>query len=139
VIVVVVVIVPIVLGAIMYVMVSGLVGSTPNDYGGPNIHLGQAEPSAGNVWRVTVAGVSSAEPLFLFMVMLWEDFSPWLEIDPLAEGTYANVSFVDLDGGGTLSTGDYFDVTCSPDSDYELLVIWRETGSLKAEESWRTP
>lgn len=131
------IIVPIILSAVLYFMVSGLIGAPPDDHR-PGVQLGDAEPSAGNVWRVTVAYVSHAEPLFQFRIILYEDVTLRSEMNPLAEGTFGNLSFFDLDGGGTLSAGDFFSVTCNPESEYELTVIWRESGNLMAYEYWRT-
>jgi hypothetical protein len=131
------VVVPIVLGAVLYIMVSGLIGTSQDGFE-PVVQLGQADPSAGNLWRVQVAGVSEAERLYRFRVILLEDDTLRSEIDPLAEGTFGNLSFVDLDGGGTLSTGDFFSVTCGPMSEYRLTIIWRDSGNLVGEETWAT-
>jgi len=131
------VVVPIVMAFVMYVMVSGLIGE---DFGPreANIQLGAPELSAGNQWSVAVAGVSTPEPLYDFEVILLEN-GTWLDsIYPLVEGTPPPLSFTDLEGGHSLTAGDFFTITCKPGSHYELLIIWDVSGNEVGSEDWYT-
>jgi len=131
------IIVPLILSAVLYIMVSGLIGEDmgPRE---PSIQLGAPEASAGNLWRVNVAGVSDREPLYQFRALLMEN-GTWLEeIDPLVEGTPPPLSFTDLDGGYSLSSGDFFTITCKRGSHYELVIIWRVSDNKVGGEDWYT-
>ena len=130
------IIVPLILSAVLYVMVSGLIGAGgPYD---PDVQLGVPEASAGNQWRVDVVWVSYPEPLHQFKVILLEN-GTWLgELDPLVEGTPAPLSFTDLEGGRSLTSGDFFTVTCKSGSYYDLVIIWRASNSEVGGEHWYT-
>jgi len=131
------IIVPLILSAVLYIMVSGLIGE---DIGSrePNIQLGAPTASAGNQWSVDVAGVSEAESLYRFRALLMENGTLLDELNPLAEGTSPPLSFTDLDGGRSLTAGDFFTIICEPGSSYELVIIWRDTGNVKASVDWET-
>lgn len=136
VVVVILVVVPVILSFVLYIMVSGLIGGT--DGLEPNIQLGAPEASAANQWRVDVAGTSSVEPLHQFKVILLEN-GTWLdELDPLVEGTPAPLSFTDLVGERSLTSGDFFTITCKPGSHYDLVIIWRASDSEVGAEHWYT-
>jgi hypothetical protein len=131
------IIVPLILSAVLYIMVSGLIGEDMSPHE-PNIQLSAPTSSAGNLWRVDVAGVSDSEPLYEFRALLMEN-GTWLdELDPLAEGTPAPLSFTDLAGGRTLTAGDSFTITCKPGSYYELVIIWRVSDNKVGGEDWYT-
>ncbi|MCJ2555835.1 MAG: hypothetical protein LN415_01840 [Candidatus Thermoplasmatota archaeon] len=126
----------VVMSAVLYVMVSGLIG-----YDGsyePVVILDVPELSAGNQWSVAVAGVSSFELLDDFEAILLEN-GTWLDrIAPLDEGTPPPLSFTDVDGGYSLSVGDFFTITCKPGSHYELVILWRASSSKVGGEDWYT-
>ncbi len=130
------IIVPLILSVVLYVMVSGLIGGT--DGLEPNIQLGAPTSSAGNQWRVDVAGVSSVEPLHQFKVILLEN-GTWVdEIDPLSDWLSPPLSFTDLVGGRSLTSGDFFTITCKPGSHYELVIIWKASSHKIGGEEWYT-
>jgi len=131
------VVVPVILSFVLYIMVSGLIGEDmgPRE---PNIHLGAPEASAGNLWRVNVAGVSDSEPLYQFWALLMENGTLLDELYPLAEGTPSPLSFADLDGLCSLTAGDFFTITCKPGSYYELVIIWRVSDNKVGGEDWYT-
>ena len=130
------IIVPLILSAVLYIMVSGLIGDgQPHE---PIVILDVPELSAGNQWSVDVAGISSLEPLYDFEVILLEN-GTWLDrIDPLEEWTPPPLSFTDLDGGRSLSVGDFFTITCKPGSHYELVILWKASSSKVGGEDWYT-
>ena len=130
------IIVPLILSVVLYIMVSGLIdGGQPYE---PVVVMDVPELSAGNQWSVRVAGVSTLEPLQQFKVIILEN-GTWLEeIDPLTEGTPPPLSFTDLDGGRSLSAGDFFTIPCKPGSHYELLIIWRVSDNKIGGEDWYT-
>ena len=126
---------PIILSAIMYVMVSGLIGGTMT--GEPNVQLASPHASGTNQYRVAVAGVSEPRELYNFKAVLLKDYQLLEEMRPIGSPT-ANMTFTDLDGGGTLSVGDYFIITCDPGSEYTLSVIWQASGNERGNASWHT-
>lgn len=130
------IIVPVILSAVLYFMVSGLIGDgQPHE---PVVILDVPELSAGNQWSVAVAGISSFELLDDFEAILLEN-GTWLDrIAPLDEGTPPPLSFTDLDGGYSLSVGDFFTITCKPGSSYDLIIIWRASNSEVGAEHWYT-
>ena len=130
------IIVPLILGAVLYIMVSGLIG--PDGSYEPDVILGAPTSSAGNQWRVDVAGVSYREPLYDFEVILLENGTLLDRIAPLEEGTPPPLSFTDLDGGYSLTAGDFFTITCKPGSSYDLVIIWRASSSEVGAEHWYT-
>jgi len=130
------IIVPLILSVVLYVMVSGLIGVGGPDE--PYVQLVAREPSAGNQWRVDVAGVSYRETLYDFEVILLENGTLLDRIAPLEEGTPPPLSFTDLDGGYSLSVGDFFTITCKPGSYYDLVIIWRSSNSEVGGEHWYT-
>lgn len=128
----------VVLAAVLYVMVSGLIGGTTTAE--PNVQFQAADNTANNTWTVTVAGVSEALELGKFKAVLLKDaVQDGAAMDPLADGsTVGNIHFNDLDGGGKLSVGDYFTITTETGKDYKLSVIWKESGNERGSESWPT-
>lgn len=127
----------VVLAAVLYVMVSGLIGGTTTAE--PNVQFSAATSSANDTWTVTVAGVSEAKELGSFKAVLTKDAAQDSNLDPLAHGsTSGNIHFSDLDGGGKLSVGDYFTITTTTGSNYKLSVIWKESGNERGSESWET-
>ena len=130
------IIVPLILSAVLYVMVSGLIGEGQSHE--PVVILDVPELSAGNQWSVAVAGISSFELLDDFEAILLEN-GTWLDrIAPLEEGTPPPLSFTDMDGGYSLSVGDFFTITCKPGSHYDLVIIWRASDHKVGGEDWYT-
>ncbi|MEW5936474.1 MAG: archaellin/type IV pilin N-terminal domain-containing protein [Candidatus Thermoplasmatota archaeon] len=115
----------VVLTAVLYVMVSGYMGGTTG--GEPYVML-TAGSSLGD--RVDVA-VDRAEPLHMYKVYLYINETRDLasSMETLTPGSFGNLTFIDGDGGGRLSTGDTFNITLVPGTRYELLVFWKQTGA----------
>jgi len=124
----------VVLAAVLYVMVSGLIGGTTASE--PNVQLAQADGQGDNQWKIDIAGVSESKDIDSFKAILLKDGAPWKTLDPLGSGTEDNVTFTDLGGESKLTTGDYFLVQCDPGSSYELSVAWKDSGNVKGSESW---
>ncbi len=123
-----------VLAAVLYVMVSGLIGGTTASE--PNVQLAQADGQGGNVWKIDVAGVSESKDVDSFKAIILKNGAVWKTLDPLGSGTVANVTFTDLGGESKLTSGDYFLVDCESGASYELSVAWRDSGNVKGSESW---
>lgn len=123
----------VVLAAVLYVMVSGLIGGTTASE--PNVQLAQASGQGGNQWKIDIAGVSESKDIDSFKAILLKDGALWKTLDPLS-GSATNVTFTDLGGESKLTTGDYFLVQCDPGSSYELSVAWRDSGNVKGSEAW---
>jgi hypothetical protein len=89
-------------------------------------------------WDVSVVGVSWVTDLDDFEVIIRENRTTIHTWDPLALTATGDHLFTDLDGGGGLSIGDYFTVACKPNSEYELVVFWRDSGNAKGSAEWET-
>ena len=124
----------VVLAAVLYVMVSGLIGGTTASE--PNVQAAQAESQGGDVWKIDIAGVSESKDINSFKAIVLKDGAVWKTLDPLGTGSVANITFTDLGGEGKLTSGDYFLVDCESGASYELNVAWRDSGNVKGSESW---
>jgi FlaG/FlaF family flagellin (archaellin) len=84
--------------------------------------------------------VSAADvrPMSAFQVRLWVDGSvdDASTMSPVAAGTAGNVTYVDLDGGGTITEGDTVHVQTAPGRAYVLLLFWKST--LMDRDEWST-
>jgi flagellin-like protein len=123
----------VVLAAVLYVMVSGLIGGTTASE--PNVQLSQADGQGNDLWKINIAGVSESKEVDSFKALITKDGALWKTLDPLS-GTESNVTFTDLGGESKLTTGDYFLVQCDPGANYELSVAWRDSGNVKGSEVW---
>lgn len=124
----------VVLAAVLYVMVSGLIGGTTASE--PNVQLAQADGQGANVWKINVAGVSESKDADSFKAIVLKNGVLWRTLDPLDTGSATNITYTDLGGEGKLTTGDYFLVTVDPGASYELNVAWRDSGNVKGSEAW---
>ncbi len=120
----------VVIGALL--VIPPPVGSTCCE---PNVALASRDP----VGQVMVAGVSETRDLENFKAILLKNGTVEDEMDPLMDDMFTtHMFFIDLDGLGTLSVGDYFIVTCDPGSSYELLIVWKDSGNVRGSEEWET-
>jgi hypothetical protein len=136
--------------AVLFVAVAGVVGTMivfaytaewhgriGSDNGAePNVQLSSAYSWGGNEWEVDVAGVSESTDLEDWRAILRKDGNIEDDLDPLSDGFSFTTFFVDLDGGGQLTTGDFFVITCDPGSDYELTMVWKPSGNARGSVSW---
>ncbi|MFQ6107503.1 MAG: archaellin/type IV pilin N-terminal domain-containing protein [Thermoplasmata archaeon] len=126
----------VVLAAVLYVMVSGLITTTAAE---PNVQLAAPESVSSTLWEVKIAGVSETKGLSNFMAVLVRNGTNSESFDPIADGSNgANMVFEDLDGGGTLSVGDYFRITVVALSDYKLSIVWKDSGNERGNTDWQT-
>lgn len=103
----------------------------------PRLLLGASENLGGDIWRVEVLAVSTTVDLGNWSATLVKD-DTWQHMSPLVSGTSGNISFVDLDGVGTLTNGDWFTITCEPDTSYRLIVACGLYGGGRADfTEWR--
>ena len=76
----------------------------------------------------TVDIVSINQPgreLSQFKAILLKNSSISSTLSPLSNGaSNGNLTFTDMDGGGTLSAGDRFKITIVPNTDYELILYF---------------
>jgi flagellin-like protein len=127
----------VVLAAVLYVMVSGLIGGTTTAE--PNVQFSQATPGpAANQSTVTCAGVSEAVDFDNFKAILLRDAVEVDQMATLSETCTSDICFNDLDGGGKLSVGDYFIVDTTGGGSYKLSVIWKDSGNERGFEEWET-
>lgn len=125
----------VVLAAVLYVMVTSLIDGGGDGQG----YIELTKESVGpHTWELEVVGASQVDDLTDYKVVILKDGTRIHTIDPLKENNTGDYRFTDLDGGGELSRGDRFYVTCEPGSNYELSVIWRQTGDSRGSVKWET-
>ena len=116
----------VVLAAVLYLLVSGLIGG-----GGakPTVSLGQADLGT-NTATIDIASVDpTGKALSEFKAILLEGASTASTengtISPLTNGgSDGALTFVDSDGGGTLSGGDRFTIDTNSGYYYELTIYF---------------
>ncbi|MFQ6106433.1 MAG: hypothetical protein ACE5QF_02430 [Thermoplasmata archaeon] len=104
----------------------------------PTVQLTGPQDLGGNQWEVKVAGVSEVKRLDNFMVLLLENGTVVDDINPLSEQHSTYLTFTDLDGAGSLTTGDFFTITCPHSSGYRLSIVWRDSASERGRVEWET-
>lgn len=105
---------------------------------GPSVFLGNPNPVGPQEWNIDVAGVSELTPLWSWKAVLVRNHGQNSVMDPLSQGTSGNIEFFDLDGGGTLSVGDYFRIDTLSRSQYALSIIWKDSGNAIDMRQWFT-
>jgi hypothetical protein len=140
VVVVVVIVVPMVLAAVLYVMVSGLIGG-PNEVS-PSVTFTTSTACGPTCWQFSVAGISTSASLGEFRVALLVN-STSLGILPLADGPLQDdglrrLQFVDVSSDAQLTAGDEFrlDNQGGP-ADCEVELFWAPNGDLLNTARWR--
>lgn len=124
----------VVLAAVLYVMVTAIIIEPE-----PPARIEFTEDSiTPEMWELEVSGAAVSENLVHYKVVILRNGSRIHTMDPLAENNTGNYRFTDIDGGGELSVGDRFIITCEPGSLYELNVIWRDTGNSRGSVEWET-
>ena len=112
----------VVLAAVLYLLVSGLIsGGTQK----PTVSLTQADLGTTTA-TVDVGGIDqTGKELSQFKAILLKNNSGSGTISPLSNGaSNLDLSFTDIDGGGTLSAGDRFTITIVAGTDYELILYF---------------
>ncbi|MCK4366544.1 MAG: type IV pilin [Thermoplasmata archaeon] len=126
----------VVLAAVLYVMVSGLIGGTTASE--PNVQFQSPQARGTNSYEIAVAGISEAKDFTSFQVILIKDGAEVDVMDPLSGNPTDNITYTDLDGGGKLTVGDYFIVDTTPDGDFKLSIIWKDSGNERGKAVWTT-
>ena len=84
--------------------------------------------------------ISSADPrpLTEFRFRLWinESLDAASDMNPVVVGTVGNITFAELDAGGTMTDGDTVVVSTAPDRSYEIALLWK--GNLVHSFEWST-
>ncbi|MFQ6107654.1 MAG: archaellin/type IV pilin N-terminal domain-containing protein [Thermoplasmata archaeon] len=124
----------VVLAAVLYVLVTSIIPPGP-----PPGHVEMTRDSVSpGIWELRIASTTSAEDLFDYKVVILKNRTRVHIMDPLEEIDAGDYQFTDLDGGGTLSAGDRFYITCEPESLYELSVIWKDSGDERGSVEWES-
>jgi flagellin-like protein len=123
----------VVLAAVLYVMVSGLIAGPGQQ--APLIQLGTAEPTTtSGQYIVSVDAVSKAEVLGNFKVAVINSTGtvtgpvPLDSVPPLITAP-VTVSFTDLQSDGKLNVGDYFTISGVGSNTYTLVILYSSTGN----------
>jgi flagellin-like protein len=132
----------VVLAAVLYVMVSGLIGTGTT--GAPTIDLMQEAVGNGYELKVTPArtvGHNSYEVSVLKDGVPWSGFPKALAAGPIGTGPAGEfLNFTDVAGPDSLSKGDYFTLqNLDSDTRYELLLIWAADDGVITSEVILTP
>jgi len=127
----------VVLAAVLYVMVSGLIGGGGTQP--PAIQMGPATSTGAGTFTVALAGVDRSVALSSFKVILQNTTSgtpttiiPSIVIVDGNLGSSGGVSlaFEDLQADGNFNQGDFFTLTGVANSqDYRVLILWGQTGN----------
>ncbi len=127
-----------VLAAVLYVMVSGLIG-TPGG-GSPTINITYTPTERGYELKVTTdraEGYRSYEVTVLKDGTAWSGFPKALTAGAIGTGPATEyLNFTDVAGADKLTTGDFFTLeSLASGSTYELMLIWAtDDGVITTEE-----
>jgi flagellin-like protein len=130
----------VVLAAVLYVMVSGLIG--PTGGGNPTVAFLPAKNITGG-WRIDIGSVSQSVALGSYKVAVLDGTTvaiPATTVTATMSATSTGVTptitlrFTDLNGDGKLTGGDFFVLsgtfgTGSSGHTYELQLLWTASGS----------
>jgi len=123
----------IVLAAILYVMVSGLIGEGPPP---PSVTLAPPIPTPGQA-TIRVIEAEPRDPLPLYSASLKANGTEVSRIVVLFDNATSNILvFQDANDDGALSPGDFFTVATVASTDYELWIMYQ--GRLIATAIWTT-
>ncbi|MEW5936475.1 MAG: archaellin/type IV pilin N-terminal domain-containing protein [Candidatus Thermoplasmatota archaeon] len=125
----------VVLAAVLYVMVSGYMGGGGG--GEPYVTFSAPQSVNATTWAVECEP-SRSEPLSSYKIILLKNTTTDSTMNPITDGTSGNLKFVDVDGGGKLTTGDKIYITVTPGANYELNIYWVATGSKIGTRTWST-
>ena len=106
---------------------------------GAHLQLGTPMQFIGMEWKVEVEGASPACNLSDYKAVLIRNGSMQGDaMDPLAETTVGNIAFQDLTDDLKLSVGDYFTISTWAGGNYELVIIWKDSGNVMGSKDWET-
>jgi FlaG/FlaF family flagellin (archaellin) len=127
----------VVLAAVLYVMVTGLIGGSTG--GAPNVTFGNLQGTGSGAWSFQIAGVSRSESLAQYQVTVLNGTTVAIqasgsdltscETTPWCTGGGLTLKFTDLTGDEKLNSGDFFDLSGGDTtSDYTVKLIWKQSG-----------
>jgi FlaG/FlaF family flagellin (archaellin) len=124
----------VVLAAVLYLLVSGLIGGGGASEPNINLNSGQTTGTSGE-WKIEVAGASSGEGEASFNVLLLNGTGIAVtstSLDTLGSSCSGSpgLSFTDVQADGKLNQGDWF-IVCGTDStsDYQVQVFWKASNN----------
>lgn len=127
----------VVLAAVLYVMVAGLIGGGGTSR--PAVTLDSARSTGTNSWKVAIADASQTVSLGSYKAMLQRTTSgtttTLVSATTVVNGAIGSsgsvfLNYTDLTGDGKLNGGDYFTVQgASTGSTYTVILIWAADNS----------
>ena len=141
----------VVLAAVLYLLVSGLIGGgTAKE---PNISLGQGDPTQVTAqYKIGVDSVSSAESKASFKVSVLANSSTVaaftaIGVDTLSGGAPStgayggtlDLRYTDATGDGKLNNGDWFTLTnVTASTQYQIVLYWKASGNKVSGDTGKT-
>ncbi len=135
----------VVLAAVLYVMVSGLIGTGTT--GAPTVEMIPTSTSEG--YELQFAQPSRAEGLSAYKVTVLKDGAAWSVMPALVSGGMEAentggagewLNFTDLLDEGDLTGGDFFTLEkLSSGSEYEVILLWAATNNKITSEKMTIP
>lgn len=134
----------VVLAAVLYVMVSGLIGTGTT--GAPTADMIASSTPEG--YELEVAPPSRSEGLSAYKISVLKDNTPWTNMPVVVSGGMAIknaggdewLNFTDLTSDSKLTGGDFFtleDLTSG--SKYEVILLWASTDNKITSEEMNVP
>ncbi len=123
----------VVLAAVLYVMVSGLIG--PTGGGNPTVAFAPAASIGAGQWRLDVGSVSSAAALSSYQVVVLNGTTAAIPAHTLISGTIGSgggltLSYTDVNADGKLTGGDFFVLSGTRTGfTYQMQLIWLASSS----------
>ncbi len=125
----------VVLAAVLYVMVSGLIG--PTGSGNPTVAFSPARIIGTNQWRLDVGSVSSAVALSSYQVVVLNGTTAAISARTVVAGNICTtgcggltLTYTDVNGDNKLTGGDFFVLSGTGTGfTYQMQLIWLASGS----------
>lgn len=132
----------VVLAAVLYVMVSGLIGTGTT--GAPTAEMVTSPTPDG--YELEVAAPSRQEGLSAYKVSVLKDGTPWGSPSVVADGDCGNgpaneeLNFTDLTSDTKLTGGDFFTLeNLDSGSTYEVILLWAANDNKITSETINVP
>jgi flagellin-like protein len=124
----------VVLAAVLYVMVSGLIG--PTGSGNPTVAFSPAVSVNANTWRIDVGSVSSAVALSSYQIVVLDGTTVAIPATAVRAGTNIAsggglvLNYTDTNSDAKLTGGDFFVLSGTLSGhNYQMQLIWLASGS----------
>lgn len=105
---------------------------------GPSAILGKAVRIDATHWEIEVEGICDYDRrIASYKVVLLRNGTVADTQDPLS-GVSDSIIFIDEDGDGCVSAGDFFTVYCDPSRIYKLALVGKDSGNEIGSETWET-